>query len=308
MKLLARCQIAIVVVLTASDVDAQSSHGLGIDYFPANIRPGAYPSRDFKLVLFPTGKRLSIHIPFRLEAHAWSPDGMGLYNTASKGSEGAYIYKIDFRPVRAGPPICPPGLAAVFDLAVSAKEDRLLVSGRVKADGEAVRCGVFEVRVLEGTIRQILTISHCDALSSWHSLSLSPKGDRAVAIGMGRDQQLAIIDIEKRTTQAIGNGFLDASWSPDGKWIAAFRRRGGTVLIDANNLGKTRKLAESRVQWSPDSRYLLRVKECRFPNAVNSAGTFHAVDVISAKSTTVRGSQCSVEGAVGWVSAVVARE
>ena len=220
-----------VIALTGLDGDAQQSHGLGIDYFPASIRPEAYPSRDFRLVFFPTGKRLSIHIPFRLEAHAWSPDGMGLYNTVSKGPEGTCIYKIDFRPVRAGSSICAPGLAAVFDLAVSAKEDRLLVSGRVKAGGEAVRCGLFEVRLLEGAIRQILAIPYCDALNSWHSLSLSPKGDRAVAIGMGRDQQLAIIDVEKGTTQAIGNGFLYASWSPDGNWIAFNGEYGGNVDV-----------------------------------------------------------------------------
>jgi hypothetical protein len=295
-----------ILVATDGGVHAQASAGIKSSYYPANIRLSAYPSRDFKVEIFPPDrKETPIQVPFRLNVFAWSPGGAALFNTTQNSPTQACIYRIDLKPVRAGRSICPRGLEVIFDFAVSAQEDKFFVSAQVIGDRGLRSCGIFEIRLPEETVRQVLVTPYCEALSAWHSLSLSPDGDRAVGIA---GNQLDVIDVARGTTHTVADEVLSASWSPDGRWIAALKRRGGILLINANDLKQRRTLAEARVQWSPDSRYLLQVKECRFPVAVNPVGTFRALDVATGKTVAFKSSTCSVEGAVGWVSATVLKE
>ena len=123
--------------------------------------------------------------------------------------------------------------------------------------------------------------------------------DRAVAI---RHDQLELIDLAKGTTRTIGDGFLKASWSPDGSRIAALKSHGETLVMNAGDFKKIRTLPESEVVWSPDSRYLLRVKRCFFPIASNGVGTVEALDATTAKSVSIESSRCKVDmTGVGWV-------
>jgi len=146
---------------------------------------------------------------------------------------------------------------------------------------------------------QVLGVPSRDFIE-WRRLRLSPSGRQAVAI---RHDQLELIDIDTRTTRLIGDGFLKASWSPDGRWIAALNRHGKTVLMDTSDFKTRRTLAESEVEWSPDSRYLLRVKGCFFPIASNGVGTVQALDVNTGQTVTIESSKCKVDSTgVGWVS------
>lgn len=278
------------------------------DYRPALSRPAVYPSPAFNLIVFPPGKSdVSVEIPYRLGVFTYSASGRAIY-TSSTTPEGTCLNRIDLSPVRATAAACPSNLGGVFSIAVSAKEDKAFVSGRIK-EGAQFRCGIFEVRMPEGAIRPVLVLPTCgsnkDFADSPTSISLSPTADHLVAI---RNDVLELIGVENGTTQPIGEGFARASWSPDGRSIAALTRRDRTIIFDVSSWKKTKELPESTVQWSPDSRYLLRIRWCRFPRAVNPVGTIEILNVNTGKSVAVESSKCSVDsGAVGWVSNNVGR-
>jgi hypothetical protein len=305
----AKCGYMALLLMTTAGlrlIGQQSQpHGFSHDYYPAFCRAAAYPLASFRLVIFPPGRQqISIEVPLRLELLAFAANGTALYSlesAAKSTASPACAQRVEFSPVRITRLACPAGLRVAFSFAVSASEDRLLVSGKI---GGAIgaRCGVFEVRLPEAATRQVLAegCPSYDFGNSWGSLSLSPGGDEAVAVRRG---QLELIDVSSGTTRVIANGILEASWSPDGRWIAARRARGGTELIDSRGQGKRRTLAESEVRWSPDARYLLRVKGCHSPEAVNGVGTVQAVDVETGKQLTVESSRCTVDsGATGWVT------
>jgi hypothetical protein len=279
-------------------------HCLLHDYYPAFCRAAAYPSANFRLVIFPPARQqVSIEVPLRLELFAFAPNGTALYSleSAAKNAVSPCAQRVELSPVRITRLACLAGLGVAFSFAVSASEDRLLVSGRIMG-ATGARCGVFETRLPEAVTRQVLAEAcpSYDFGNSWGSLSLSPGADEAVAVRRG---DLELIDVSGATTRVIAHGILEASWSPDGRWIAAHRARGGTELIDSRDPSKRRRLAESEARWSPDSRYLLRVKGCRFPAAVNGVGTVLAVDVETNKQVTIESSRCTVDsGATGWVS------
>lgn len=278
----------------------------GVDFHPALSRPAAYPSPAFTLIVFPPGKSyVSIEIPYRLGVFTYAASGRALYTVSATTGRNC-INRIDLSPVRVAAAACPLDLDGAFDIAVSAKEDKAFVSGRVQ-DRPRLQCGIFEVRLPEGAMRPVIVLPSCgsneDFAHSWTSLSLSPTGDHLVAI---RNDVLELLDTENGTSQRIGEGFVRASWSPDGRLIAALTRRNGTTIFDASSWKQRKGLPESTVQWSPDSRSLLRIKWCRFPIAVNGVGTIEILDVNSGKTVAVESSKCSVDsGALGWVSSDV---
>jgi hypothetical protein len=278
------------------------------EYYPAFYRPAAYPKAEFTMVIFPRDrKQTSIEVPFFLELSAYASGGTAMYALASRGSP-VCLQKIEFTPIRVTRVACPTGLNAALNFAVSASEDRLLVSGRIQGDTGA-HCGVFEVGLPGGKTRQVVAAESCESYSyknSWTNLSLSPRGDEALAV---RGEVLELIDVKRGTTRAIARGILVASWSPDGRWIAAAREHGGTNLIDVIDFKTKRTLTGYDVQWSPDSRYLLRVKQCSFPIAVNGVGTLEVVDISTSKGVAIAGSKCAVDffGNIGWIRSSVVR-
>jgi WD40 repeat protein len=182
----------------------------------------------------------------------------------------------------------------VDSIAVSAREDKMVFSGRYK---QIEHCGVFQVLLSEGSAREIIANPKCGYASGWLSLSLSPTGEQGVAI---HDHRLVLINIVQRTVKSIGEGYSAVSWSPDGHWIAALENRNlKTVLLDTGEFSVRRTLDNSEVRWSPDSRYLLRVRPCRF----SDSGTVEALDVASGKKITIKSSTCGVhQTTTGWVS------
>jgi hypothetical protein len=299
----------LVAAIACSEVSAQHArpHGLLDDYYPAFCHPALYPSPSCRLVVFRENKRqASVVVPLRLELFAYAAEGGAIYSL-SVLKPPACLYRIELNPVGVMPLTCPPGLAAAFNFAVSRSGDRLLLSGQFR-DGGGSRCGVFEIRLPGGTAaRQVLDAEDCGSYkfgNSWRSLSLAPDGGRAVAV---RRNELELIQVALGTSSKIAEGILKAAWSPDGRWIAALGVHGGTELIDTTDFRSRRALADSEVQWSPDSRYLLRIKKCLFPIATNGVGTVQALEVATGNSVTIESSRCAVEDdSTGWVSAAVA--
>lgn len=290
------------IICIKTEAQLPSPSGLLTSYYPAFCRPAVYPTPSCELVIFRQGEqRDSIELPLRLEFLDFARSGTSLY--ALSGSRKPFcVDRIEINPVRVTRTVCPAGLTVVFAITVSGDEARLLVSGEVKTNG-SIRCGIFEILLADGTTSQILNADDCASYTfdhSWTSLSLSPDSFRGIAV---RRNRLELFQLDNTGTRVIAEGIAKASWSPDGRWIAALDVNGRTRLIDIGDFKKRRTLMESEVRWSPDSRYLLRVKPCAFPIAVNGVGTLQALDIATGKSVTIESSRCSVDnGSVGWVS------
>jgi hypothetical protein len=104
------------------------------------------------------------------------------------------------------------GIAA---LAVSPKEDRLIIAGVLRRSGK-VTCGLFEVKLPQGQTTFLLNGPSCTPPQSWGELSLSPDGNRVLARSRN---SLDLIDLHNGSIRALSDRAY-ASWSPDGKWIA----------------------------------------------------------------------------------------
>jgi len=134
----------------------------------------------------------------------------------------------------------------------------------------------------------------------WMYLSLSPDRERAAATHNGR---VELIDIVHETTKPLEGEFFIAAWSPDGKWLAAVENgeEGRTILMDAATLTRRRVLGNSELVWSPDSRYLLGMKQ--HDKCGPDYGTLEAIEIETGKRTTIESSKCQINQAMtGWVS------
>ena len=137
----------------------------------------------------------------------------------------------------------------------------MAVSAVRQRDG-AQECGVFVLDVVRETAEHVVDNpgGECfDSVSVWKGLSLSPDGSRAV--GTAGSKNLGVIDLKQHRIEKLWPGSA-AAWSPDGKWIAAltYALPAEIQLIRASDLSTARTLGQTsvgRLQWSPDSRYLL---------------------------------------------------
>ncbi len=140
---------------------------------------------------------------------------------------------------------------------------------------------------------------HNDGLS----IGLSEDGHQALMIAK---HDLYLIDLQSGQTKQVGTGFDDASWSPDGRWVAAERAvkressTGSTALLDSRSFKKKREFAGVALAWSPDSRFLLRIKDCP---KLEDIGTLEVIDARTGAAKKVKSSTCRVQAAdVIWVS------
>lgn len=132
-------------------------------------------------------------------------------------------------------------------------------------------------------------------------LSLSPDGERAVA---RHNDRVELIDIAGGTAEPLREDFFIAAWSPDGKWLAALERgeKGHTILLDAKTLTPVRVLGPSELDWSPDSQYLLGMKQHDWCGPYS--GTLETINIETGERTTIKSSKCHVNQATtGWVRA-----
>jgi WD40 repeat protein len=260
-----------------------------------------------KLHVFPVdGPSFTLVLPFQLGKVAASPDGKFLYGQRFFDPTGANtgLYKIEFGPTRATRLAGSDGLTSVYGIAASST--KIVVSAGYLTDaGFVSRCGLYELMLSSGDVHQIISNSDCQYASSWSRISLSPDSRRIVAV---RKHRLELIDTETKAVQSLGDGYYEAAWSPDGRWIAALGDNGDhTVLIDATTFDRRRTLPPSEVIWSPDSRSLL-ASRLHWRCLSQYVGTLELIDITSGKTSIIRSSTCQISMLVfGWIN-VAARQ
>jgi len=264
------------------------------------------------LVAFPfDAEKATVTLPFVPARLSYSRDGKSLYAARQYPDRRAGISRID---LRSGKVTAVPGSADLFahSFAVSPDGGKIVISGRYrKGDGE--QCGIFELSGATGAVRRVPVPDNldCDYQYTWHDLSLSPDGGRAVAFRqVGVEPEIELIDLILGTVTSLGRGSR-AAWSPDGKWIAVldYSTNYAITVMDPGDPSKRRGFGgtgDQELSWSPDSRYLLLWKPCLL--SLGYFGTLEALDVENGKRETIRSSRCAVNLMTsGWVSNEVIR-
>lgn len=193
------------------------------------------------------------------------------------------------------------GLTSIYGIAASLT--KLVVSaGYLNAAGilDPKRCGLYELILASGEVNKIANNSSCHYKSSWNGLSLSPDGRQLIAV---REHRLELIDLETKAIKSLGDGFLHAAWSPDGRWIMALEYEGKnqSVLIDSSDLDKRSEFPSSEGIWAPDSHHILASRtHARCPPGF---GTLELIDIESGKTSIIESSTCKINRLVfGWVN------
>jgi WD40 repeat protein len=286
-------------------------------YSAAFYTPGGAGLNQQRLVVFPVdGQAFSLPLPFPLWAYAVSADGEVLW--AAGWPDGVdlgspRLYRIEFNPTRISPVLGSSGPNPIFSVVVSESQDKIVFSAKYRLTAE-MGCGIFELAVSRGKVRRILDSPGClsfpnGSLSAWRSVSLSPNGEKAVAIRKGRLQLVDLATSTAKEHNEFGDRLYQAAWSPSGAWIAAAEqdRKERTILIDTSSFAKRRTQANTTTEWSPDSRFLLGWKQndkCGY-----NVRTLEAVNINNGKRTTIESSSCKVpdvnEGTPMWISSEI---
>jgi hypothetical protein len=237
--------------------------------------------------------------------------------TLSRLGQMPGLVRIDLNLMRSAPVAGTQGFGifGIKDFAVTGDGRKIVISGNHLEEGGR-KCGLFEITVSTGTARRVLP-ADCGYQWSWTDLTISPEGDR-VAASYGNthtdhNYRLDLIDLAHGATRSLGD-LSRATWSPDGKWIAAIDwNRERLILLDAHDLSHRRDLGSTvTAAWSPDSRYLLvwtwHFLKCGFGIDVEPPASFEVLEVASGKRALVRSSQCQrIAGPIGWVSSEVGK-
>jgi hypothetical protein len=216
----------------------------------------------------------------------------------------AGIYRIELNPVRASELKGSAGFRSSYGIAVALDIDRLVISGSFK-DGPVGSCGIFELGLHDGHVRQLLKSADCSLEEAHRSISISPSGQRAVTI---YKRSLQLIDLTSGALATLGAGFQSAAWSPDGRRLAAVENSSeqSTIIFETTHFTREKTLPNSELGWSPDSRFLLGLKGSFFCGS--ELYSLQTIDVITSRGSTVGNSLCQlVGGPVGWVRADVGR-
>jgi WD40 repeat protein len=283
-----RLQLTVALALAAIGHGQPRDLRLPADYpyCPAFVSTSESLHRE--LVVFPPhGKSFKISIP-SLGAATFSPDGRSLYGPCTPYRDQEKVgERIKFATCRVdlytGSSSPVPGTA--HDLA-----------GRSGSPPSGV-VARLALAPPDGRLTRILVPEDGQP---WLHLTLSPDGERAIAL---HNRRLELVDVIHGTAKPLGDKWFIAEWSPDGKWLAAVENGedGRTVLMNAATLASERAFGHSELAWSPDSRYLLGLKDpdgCGF----QEAGTLEAIDIRDGSRATIESSRCRVDRAnVGWV-------
>lgn len=252
-------------------------------------------------------------------------DGQSLYAVQPQGdspvtTQSYSLIKVELPTRRVRPLLGSIPFVHIDSFAVSPREDRIILSGWSR-EGRFKKCGLYEVVLPAGGIREVLDSSDdCRDGAPWKKLSLSPDGTQAVAQGRG----LVLINLVQRSSQtlaprySLGSRSSLATWSPDGRWIALIEAndRGRLLLLESKTLALHRTFGGGSHQmppvWSPDSRYVLRGKlqlRCGISFDVDPPFTLERIDIATGKATTLRSSQCAMDGrgVTGWLGHRVVR-
>jgi Tol biopolymer transport system component len=292
----------IVALTLGCSVLAQRSaeKPLGTHYSAAFLTGG-------DLVVFPfNGKKITASLPPAFAGYSFSADGKSIYGFA--GSTGAppvsvaSIKRLGLTAIKASQ-----GLEDIESVAPDADGGIVAVSALRRRDG-ARECGVFVLDVARETAEHVVDNPGGDCfgfVSLWKGLSLSPDGSRAV--GTAGSRSLGVINLERHRIEKLWPGSA-ASWSPDGKWIAdlTYALPAEIHLIRASDLSTERTLGQTRggrLQWSPDSRYLLLLDMGACGVGTGYFGTLETLDIDTGQRAVIASSRCKVNHpSFGWIS------
>jgi len=310
----ARTLLAAVGFVGLAACSREEAGVAGYPYTVTNYIP-AQPGYDKEVLrFFPwEGASVTIALPFRLVRIAFALDGKSIYVTRWSGKyvmdrELPGLSNIEFNPMRM---TTVPGTAlfVIRSFALSTRQDALIISGR-RTEQEETQCGVFEIMLPSGAVKQALKT---DCRYHWESfvVSVSPDASQAIAtVGDGREFAFhrELIDLVNGTTKSLGSAFPLGAWSPDWKWIAVLENH-KLFLVDAHDPSKRRLLGTTTLiepEWSPDSRFLLLRKyalfKCGFYIDIEPPATLEMLDIGSGERSTIRSSECQLSsGYTGWL-------
>lgn len=270
-------------------------------YAPAFYYPGPPRGNDAKLFVFPLdGASFSVPLPFQMGKFAVTPDGKNLYGMRffDPAGRNTGLYNIELGAMRVMKVPGSEGFASVYGIAAS--PEKIVVSaGYLSEAGLLEQCGLYELILTTGDVDKILSNSNCKYASSWSSISISPDSHRLITV---RKHHLELIDTDTKAVRSLGEGFYYASWSPNGRWIAALGDGGEhTMIFDAATLEKQKTLSRSEVIWSPDSGFLLASR--LHTRCAPDFGTLHLIDIETGKASMIESSACKISQLVfGWVN------
>lgn len=129
---------------------------------------------------------------------------------------------------------------------------------RIPCDQERQPCGGrLSFRIGTPTDKSEITLAESEEDGEPVSISLSPD---AIYATLSFADEVRVYDTRDLTFRKVGIG-LNATWSPNGRFIAFRHRAGGASLYDVVS-GSFSKILSGRkvlgrLDWSPDSKFLL---------------------------------------------------
>jgi len=276
---------------------------------PSGTHYSAAFIRNDKLIVFPfDGSEVRIDLPATVGGMTFSADGRTIYGIVGPANGGPRrLAAITINPSGVNPLPHSDEFNNYFNsLTVDTAGDKAVISATY-GQSAVQQCGLFEMDITKGTIEKIIDnlASGCDYLSSWSHLSISPDGNRVV--GTARKGQLGVVNLKEHRVEKLWPG-TSASWSPDGKWIAAlsFANHMEIELIRTSDLSLERRLGSDeagRVDWSPDSRFLLVFSSGFCGLGTGYVGSLQTLDIGTGQRLTIESSKCRVDlMSTGWVS------
>ena len=259
---------------------------------------------DSKIILFPmAGPEVPVPLPeglpYDFHLIEFSADGQAIYGQRLYGWDG--ITKIEFKPTRQSMVPGTRGIGTIGSLVVLRPSGRILVSGSAKI-GDAVECGVFEIDAGSETFRPLFIGRFPDCGGD-----ISPDGKYVLNSSRAEGNLLTVRDLDTGAVRPVGRNMTGATWSPDGRWIAAIRHVSGSsdvILIDAANISRRKNLggtSDTQAMWSPDSKNLLlsKLQEIRCGWFLAS---LEVIDAQTGKRRGIKSSHCKINvNAIGWM-------
>src|ERR1700683_942354 len=261
-------------------------------FVPAYVQGAMKP---YQLVLFPfDGPEIIVPLPAELPTGmrviGFGSDGKAIYGQkADPLNRSIGIYKIEFHPARAGVVPGSAGMGEVLCLTESSSSGRIIVFSR------SLNGGVFEIDPDAGTSRPMPAGSApgCQGISSPEILS--PDGNPVIR---RHGKQLDLIDMKTGESRVIKGVSADAIciWSPNGQRIECSRDNEEVAVIDVGDPFRRKTFRGGLGEWSPDSKYLLRVKSQLSCLPTLYGESLDVLEVETGKRTAVRSSHCRISG------------
>jgi hypothetical protein len=248
--------------------------------------------------VFPIGgEEFSVRLPPNVPATA------NLIGFASNG-QSAYLQvpsaavlhlsdemiQIDFSPLRLFPVPGSGGLGEIISVTNSLSGDLLVAA----AYGQQGLCGAYDIDTSSGTRRPIRTEPKC----TFFVTQVEPEGRRVL---MADDVNFRVVDALSGLIELSGVG--RGAWSPDGNWLAVWKK-GELTVFDAETFSMRRRFqtpsVDGHLVWSPDSTRLLFVQQAA--GCQDDFESLALLDIETGKERMIPSSHCMVTSSrIGWI-------